>query len=396
MPFPSPFHPRTDALCESQEWRNWAGYLAAATYVPSHEREYYAIRNAAAMIDVSPLFKYEVSGPDALRLVNRVMTRDIARCAVGQVMYSPWCDDRGKVIDDGTIARLGENRFRITAAEPNLAWFQDCGVGLNAQVRDVSEEVATLALQGPNARRILLKVVNGGDLEGLRYYRLSQGNLGGIPLTISRTGYTGDLGYELWIDPQFALKVWDKLLEEGEGFGITPVGMVALDIVRIEAGLVMLQVDYISARKALIDEQKSSPFELGLGWTVDLGKKYSIGWKALLDEKRQGSQWKLVGVEVDWTSLEREFGWVNLVPQVVGRASRSAVPVYRNDWQIGHVSSHTFSPILKKYIGIATIESRYAEFGSPVEVEITVEYARRKARATIVKLPFFDPPRKRA
>ena len=134
MPIPTPFHPRTAALCESQEWRNWAGYLAAATYEPTHEREYYAIRNAAALIDVSPLFKYEVSGPDALRLVNRIMTRDIGKCAVGQVMYSPWCDDRGKVIDDGTIARLEENRFRITAAEPNLAWFQDCGVGLNAQV----------------------------------------------------------------------------------------------------------------------------------------------------------------------------------------------------------------------------------------------------------------------
>ena len=396
MPIPTPLHPRTAALCESQEWRNWAGYLAAGTYEPTHEREYYAIRNAAALIDVSPLFKYEVNGSDALRLVNRIITRNVARCAVGQVMYSPWCDDLGMVIDDGTIARLEENRFRITAAEPNLAWFQDCGVGLNAQVRDVSEELATLALQGPNARSILLKVVNDANLEGLRYYRFSPGNMGGIPLLISRTGYTGDLGYELWIDPQTAVKVWDKIFEEGEGFGIAPVGIVALDIARIEAGLVMLQVDYISARKALIEEQKSSPFELGLGWTVDLKKEYFIGRKALLAEKRRGSQWNLVGVEVDWTSLEREFSGVNLVPQVVGRASRSAVPVYRDDWQIGHVSSHTFSPILKKYIGIATIESRYAELGSPVEIEITVEYVRRKARATIVRLPFFDPPRKRA
>lgn len=395
MPIPTPFHPRTAPLCESKEWRNWAGYLAAATYEPSHEREYYAIRNAAALIDVSPLLKYEVSGPDALRLVNRIMTRDIARCAIGQVMYSPWCDDRGKVIDDGTISRLDENRFRITAAEPNLAWFQDCGVGLDAKVNDVSEELATLALQGPNARRILLKTIAGGNLESLGYYRLTPGRIGNVPITISRTGYTGDLGYELWIDAQSALMVWDRLFEAGDGFGITPVGMVALDIARIEAGLVMLQVDYISARKALIEEQKSSPYELGLDWTVDLRKENFIGRKSLSTEKGRSPQWKLVGVEVDWTSLEKEFRWVGMVPQVAGRASRSAIPVYRDGFQIGHTSSHTFSPILKKYIGIATIEGRFAEYGSPVEIEITVEYVRRKAEAIIVRLPFFDPPRKR-
>lgn len=395
MPIPTPFHPRTAPLCESKEWRNWAGYLAAATYEPSHEREYYAIRNAAALIDVSPLLKYEVSGPDALRLVNRIMTRDIARCAIGQVMYSPWCDDRGKVIDDGTISRLDENRFRITAAEPNLAWFQDCGVGLDAKVNDVSEELATLALQGPNARRILLKTIAGGNLESLGYYRLTPGRIGNVPITISRTGYTGDLGYELWIDAQSALMVWDRLFEAGDGFGITPVGMVALDIARIEAGLVMLQVDYISARKALIEEQKSSPYELSLDWTVDLRKENFIGRKSLSTEKGRSPQWKLVGVEVDWTSLEKEFRWVGMVPQVAGRASRSAIPVYRDGFQIGHTSSHTFSPILKKYIGIATIEGRFAEYGSPVEIEITVEYVRRKAEAIIVRLPFFDPPRKR-
>ncbi len=188
MPIPTPFHTRTAALCESHEWREWAGYLAASLYQPSHEREYYAIRNSAALIDVSPLFKYEISGPDAVRAVDRILPRDVGRCQVGQVLYSPWCDEEGKVIDDGTIARLEENVFRITAAGRNLRWFEDVAYGFDAQVEDVSRSLAALSLQGPNSRAILKEVVADADVDGLGYFRLARGSVNGAPLTVTRTG----------------------------------------------------------------------------------------------------------------------------------------------------------------------------------------------------------------
>ncbi len=396
MPIPSPFHSRTAPLCESQEWRNWSGYLAAGVYEPGHEREYYAIRNAAALIDVSPLFKYEISGPQAVPALNRILTRDITGCAIGQVMYSPWCDDDGKVIDDGTISRLSEQVFRITAAEPNLVWFQDCSYRMDVEVRDVSEDLAALALQGPNSRRILEQIFSGMFLTDLQYYRLAQGYAGSIPLTVTRTGYTGDLGYELWVAAQNAEALWDLLVATGEGLGLAPAGIIALDIARIEAGMIMLQVDYISARKALIAAQKSSPFEIGLAWAVDLEKGDFVGRKALLAEKQTGSKWKLVGLEVDWDSLQALFGRYDLAPQLSGRASRLAVPLYREEQQIGQATSHTFSPILKKYIGIASLESQHGALDGKLQVEFTVEHSRQRVEAQIVRMPFFDPPRKRA
>jgi aminomethyltransferase len=396
MPIPTPFHSRTSALCESHEWRNWSGYLSAGVYEPSHEWEYYAVRNSAALFDVSPLFKYEIHGPDALQLVNRIMTRDITRCAVGQVMYSPWCDDEGKVIDDGTIARLSENRFRITAADPNLRWFQDCGFGLEATVQDVSTDLAVLALQGPQARHILKLIVTEADLDGLKYYRLTPGQADGLPITITRTGYTGDLGYELWVAPEHGERLWDMLMDRGRDYGITPAGLVALDVVRIEAGLLLIEVDYFSAYKALIEEQKSSPFEIGLGWTVAVDKENFVGRKALLTEKKRGSTRQFIGLDIEWESLEKLYAAVDLPPMVAGRASRTPVPIYKHGKQIGQVTSSTFSPILKKYIGLGTVKRESAALGSQLEVEITVEYSRQKATATIVKTPFFDPERKRA
>jgi aminomethyltransferase len=405
MPIPTPFHSRTAPLCESHEWRNWSGYLAASLYEPVHDHEYYAIRNAAALIDVSPLYKYEVMGPDSLRLLDRIMTRNISKCSVGQVMYSPWCDDHGKVIDDGTIARLGPQHFRVTAAEPNLAWFQDCAIGLEVEVKDVSEALAALAIQGPNARRVLEAALSEIEMEGglkrLRYYNLAQARMPGFPLTVSRTGYTGDLGYELWAAPEHAGELWDLLMERGQGYGIAPAGMAALDIARIEAGLLLISIDYISARRAAIEAQKSSPFELGLEWAVDLTKGSFIGRKALIAEQAAGAKWAFVGLEVNWGSMEKLFGEVNLVPQVAGRASRQAVPVYAGGGplrmrQVGQATSHTFSPILKKYIALASLERLDAKPGNRVKFEITVEYTRLQAEATVTELPFFNPPRKRA
>jgi aminomethyltransferase len=409
MPIPTPFHPRAAALSESHEWRDWSGYLAAARYEPTHEHEYYAIRNAAALIDVSPLFKYELRGPHAQQMLNRLVTRDISRCVVGQIMYTPWCDDDGKVIDDGTVWRLAQDHFRITAAEPNLAWFQDVGYGLQVDVQDISEELAALALQGPLARQILHQVLDAApsnpDLGHLKYYRFAKfsvsqaGRRSALPLTISRTGYTGDLGYELWLNPGHALALWDSLVRHGTGYGLTPAGMLALDMARIEAGMVMIQVDYISSRTALIPAQKSSPYEIGLGWTVDLDKPNFVGRKALLDEKRSGPAWKLVGLQVDWQAMQDLYARWDLVPQLAGRASRQAVPVYANSApeapQVGQMTSHTFSPLLKNYIGLASLERAHARYGALLSVEVTVEYTRQRVPARVVRLPFFNPARKR-
>jgi aminomethyltransferase len=393
---PTPFHSRTQYLCESQEWRNWSGFMAAVCYEKSHESEYFAIRNSAGLIDISPLFKYEIKGPQASILVNRIMTRNIENCAIGQMMYSPWCDDRGKVIDDGVISRLGENHFRITSADPNLVWFQDSGYGLEAMVTDISADIAALALQGPNSTRILSELLPDTNLVRLKYYHLIQTELDGFPLTISRSGYSGDLGYELWIDAVHAERLWDLLLGVGTGYGIKPAGLAALDIARIEAGLLLIEVDYISSRKALIEAQKSSPYEIGLAWTVNLSKSNFTGKQALEEEQRKGSQWAFVGLEVEWDSLEALFTAVDLAPQLAGRASRTAVPIYKNDQQIGQSTSHTFSPILKSYIHLGTLKREDAKLGNWVEIEFTVEYIRKRVNALVARTPFFYPPRKRA
>jgi aminomethyltransferase len=387
------------AVCDSYEWRNWSGYLSAGVYEPTHDREYYAIRNSAALIDVTPLFKYEVTGPDAARLVDRVITRDVTRQRVGQVYYTPWCDSRGKVIDDGTVSRLDANHFRITSADPNGRWFQDVGYGLNAQVVNVSDELAALALQGPRSRAILEEVVTGIDLGKLAYFHLAQGAIDSFPVTITRTGYTGDLGYELWVRPEFAERLWDCLLDRGARHGILPAGIIALDIARVEAGLIMIAVDYVSSHHAVIESQKSSPYEIGLGWAVSPHKGDFIGRRALMKEQQTGSEWTFVGVQYDWTALEQLFAEEDLPPRVAGRASRSAVPVYESGnpgRHVGQITSHTFSPILKQYIGIGTVLTPHAGMGNRVDVEVTVEFKRKLCPATIVSTPFFDPPRKKA
>jgi aminomethyltransferase len=396
MPIPSPLHSRTAPLCTTQEWRDWSGYLAAITYHPSHELEYYAVRNAAGLLDVSPLYKYEVSGPDAARLLDRVMTRDIARAKIGQVMYSPWCDEDGKVIDDGTVSRLGEQHFRVTAADPSLRWLQDVGYGLDAQLRDVSTELAAVALQGPNSYAILNALFPQAKLSTLRYYHLAQTEFYGAPLTITRTGYTGDLGYELWLPAAKAPQLWDRLMATGRGYGILPLGLAALDILRVEAGLLLIEVDYTSTLHARIPSQKSSPYEIGLGWAVDLNKPDFIGQRALRYEKKHGTPRALVGLEVDWLDLETLFGRANLPPQVAGRASRTPVPIYADGEHVGQATSMVFSPILKKYVALATVRSGYAQLGTEVEFEITVEYERFGARAHVAKPPFYEPPQKKS
>jgi aminomethyltransferase len=389
------FHTRTSALCQAGNWRRWAGYVVAGSYELTHEREYYAIRSAAALIDISPLFKYLVRGPDAMRLLDRVVTRDVANSKVGQVMYTPWCDEAGKVLDDGTLARLSEQAFRLTAAEPNLRWLNANAAGLDVVIEDVSEATAALALQGPASREVLSHVTDA-DIDGLRFFHVMSGNIHGIGVSISRTGYTGDLGYEIWVAAQNAERLWDVLVSHGAPYGVTPAGMLALDVARIEAGLLLIDVDYVPARKALIESQKSSPFELGLGWTVRLEKDYFVGRRALHEQQRRGLAWQLRGLEVGWDSLERLYGDVGLTPQLPGAAWRTSVPVYGNGTQVGYATSGCWSPILKKYIALAHLQTPYAVPGTALDMEVTVEHRRRRAGVRVVKTPFFDPDRKRS
>jgi len=397
MPIPTPFYSRTSALCESQAWGSWSGYLAAATYELSHEREYFAIRDSAALIDVSPLFKYEISGPDAESVVNKIITRDIRRCDVGQIFYTPWCNEEGDIIDDGTVWRLNGRRFRITAADPNLRWFQDCAYGSEAEIEDVSTDLAALALQGPKSRAVLQRLLPGVGLDTLGYYRFLETQLDGRPLTISRTGYTGDLGYELWIAPQHAEFLWDAVVEGGRRYGLLPAGIAALDIARIEAGLLLIEVDYVSSRKALTENRKSSPYEAGLGWTVSQDKGPFIGRSALRSEQRRGPAWAFVGLDINWGDLDRLFAAYDLPPLVAGRASRDSAPVYSDGGrQVGQITSSAFSPLLKKYLALATVEPRYARPGTELLVEVTIEFTRQRARATVSRRPFYDPPRKRS
>jgi aminomethyltransferase len=391
----TPLHERTAPLMEGQAWRRWAGHLVASSYELQHDREYHAIRNAAALIDVSPLYKYLVRGPDAARLLDLVHVRDIARMKVGQVMYSCWCDAAGKVIDDGTVARLDDTTFRMTSADPNLRWLHLNGGRLDATVDDVSDVTAALALQGPLSRTVLQQLT-GDDLARLRYFRLTSTTLQGIPVTLSRTGYTGDLGYEIWVDADRAVALWDALVDAGTPYGITPTGILALDVARIEAGLMMLDVDYVSAHRALIEGQKSSPYELNLGWAVDLRKESFVGRDALEAEQAQGPSWRFVGIDVDWDSLEALYAAVDLPPRVPTVAWRTSVPLYADGVQVGYATSGCWSPLLKQYIALAHVQARYAAPGTRLSMEVTVEHHRKQALARVVKTPFFDPERKRA
>jgi len=391
----SPFFDRTSKLNESQEWRRWSGYLSATNYELTHENEYFAIRTKAALLDITPLYKYLIQGPDALRFLDRLVTRNINICKVGQVMYTPWCDEDGKVIDDGTVQRLSERKFRITSAEPNLEWFKYNASGMDLTISDDSVNTAALALQGPNSRAIL-NIVSSDSLDSLKFFWMMETRFDDIPVSISRTGYTGDLGYEIWMDSKDALSVWDFLMDKGKPFGITPTGLQALDIARIEAGLILLDVDYISSRHAIVESRKSSPYELGLGWAVKMKKKDFIGKRALEAELARGSEWDFVGIDIHWTELEDHYRKVGLAPGLPGTAWRTSTPLYKGNEQVGYATSGCWSPILKRYIALAHVKSDYAQSGSTLDFELKVEHYRKVTPAIIVKTPFFDPERKRS
>ncbi|HTG27857.1 MAG TPA: aminomethyltransferase family protein [Methylomirabilota bacterium] len=393
MPVGTAFHERTLALCESLNYREWSGYYTVSVYEMHHEHEYNAIRNSAALIDISPLFKYKVTGKDATKFVNRVISRDINKVAIDQVIYCCWCDPEGKVIDDGTITRLAENEYRWTAADPSLRWFQQNALGLNVRIEDITEQVAALALQGPTSGR-LLNAAAEANISNLKYFRVTHGKIGGVDVDISRTGYTGDLGFEIWMPWRDAVKVWDELNSKGKSFDIHPAGMIALDIARIEAGLILIEVDYTSSKKALIDAQKFSPAEIGLGKLVDLKKESFVGREALAREAKKGADRALVGLEINWNEVESLYDKVGMAPQVPSMASRTAVPVYRGGRVVGKATSTTWSPTLKKMIALACVNRENSAAGTTLNMEVTVEAVRHTVSAKIVPLPFFNPARK--
>jgi aminomethyltransferase len=395
MPIGSAFHERTLPLCESLNYRDWAGYYAVSAYETHHEHEYNAIRNAAALIDVSPLYKYIVTGRDATRLVDRLITRDATKLSIGQVIYTPWCDELGKIIDDGTVSRLGEQRYRWTAADPSLRWFVQNAIGLDVSIEDVSETVAALAVQGPTSGALLQHVADA-DVKALKYFRMTTGSIAGVPVDISRTGYTGDLGYEIWMPWDNATRVWDALVAVGARFDLRPAGMLALDVARIEAGLLLIEVDFFSCRKALISSQQYSPLEMGLGRLVQLDKGPFVGQAALRKEHTRGPARQIVGLTINWEEVEALYEKLQLPPQVPATASRAAVPVSRDGAQVGKATSTTWSPVLKKMIALATVERASAGVGSRLEMEVTVEAVRHKVSAAVVKTPFFSPERKTA
>jgi aminomethyltransferase len=393
VPIGTPFHERTLALCEPLNFREWSGYYAAGSYETHHDHEYNAIRNAAGLIDISPLFKYLVTGRDAVRLVNRIITRDATKMAAGQMFYTPWCDEDGTVIDDGTVTRLGEQQFRWTAADPSLRWLRRNAEGMQVTIEDVSEQTAALALQGPTSARIL-KAAADADIDSLGYFRATSGRLAGVPVDITRSGYTGDLGYEIWLPSDGAIVVWDELMRAGRPFDIKPVGLLALDVARVEAGLLLIDVDFHGSRKALVAQQKYTPFELGLGRLVSLDKGPFVGRSALLRERDRGPRRMIVGLEIEWTEIEALYERAGLPPVAPVAASRAAVPVLRGTRQVGRATTTAWSPVLKRLIALATVDAPYTAAGTRVRFEVTIEGVRHHVGATVVQTPFFNPPRK--
>lgn len=392
------FHPRTSELNTKMAWGEWAGYWSAAVYHDFHDIEYNAIREAAALFDTSPLYKFLITGPDAARLVDRVIVRDVGKLAVGRVFYTCWCDDDGKVLDDGNVARLAEDRFFLTAADQTLRWLQMNAAGLDVEIADVSEEIAGLALQGPRSRDVLERAT-GQDWKDLRYFGHRRTEIGGVEVDVTRTGYTGDLGYEIWVPVEGALAVWDAVWEAGQDHQIRPIGVRALDVARVEAGLIMVDVEYTSARHATstAPEEFYSPFELGFGRFVDLGKSNFVGKRALEAEQAAGGpKRRLVGLHIDWPSIERLYAKHGLAPVASPFVQRDPVPLYRRGKQVGRATSVTWGITLKKMIGFGSVPPQLAVPGERLDIEWSVEGERGTVPATVVELPFLDLPRKRA
>jgi len=398
MPRPTPFHARTSALNQGNTWEEWAGFESATQFELSFDHEYHAVRNSCGLFDVSPLYKYDVRGPDAHALVNRVVVRDLTKARIGQVFYTVWCDDRGKVVDDGTVMRLGEDHFRMTAAIPTLYWLEDNAAGMNVEIEDTSESVAALALQGPTSRALLQRLTST-KLDGLRFFHCTHAEIADSPVVISRTGYTGDLGFEVFVEADDALGLWDALMKVGPEYQMLPAGAIALDVARVEAGLILIDADFISSTQTLYEVQKTSPYELGLGWMVKLEQSYFVGRDALRVEKQHGSARATIGLELDVKALEKCYAEFDMPLHVPHETWKTLYPIYSDEARkkfVGRGSSGVWSSTLKKYIVIARVDAQYGQPGTVIYFEESIEARSFAIPATVVRMPFFDPPRKKA
>ena len=376
----SPFHERARALSQVDSFIPWAGYTTVDVFT-SVEQEYFAIRNATSVYDLTPMVKYRIAGPGAQRYLNRLMTRDMAKLKPGRVAYTTWCDDNGHIIDDGTVFCLGESEYRLCTAERQLDWLLDSAIGFDVEIGEVTDDIAALSVQGPTSCALLRSF----GLEGVE--RLKPFELGHFngQIMVSRTGFTGDLGYELWMRPTDAERVWDGLMEQGRTRLIRPIGSRALNIARIEAGFLLPHYDFVSSAHTLRVGTDRSPLELGLGWLVDFKKGHFTGRRALLEEQRRGPRRLLVGLDIEGNKPAHN------ALLYADRAGKR---------QVGSITSATWSPTTKRNIALAMMDAPHINLGLTVWAEIYLNrelvWERRMARARIVERPFFAPERRRS
>ena len=375
----TPFHERTYEACYNNDWYRWAGYKIAREY-SNTELEYTAMRNTAGVLDITPMHKYDIKGADAIKFVDKLVTRNVSEIKSGQVMYIIWCNEDGNVIDDGTVFCFDSNHLRIFCAERNLNWFSDTAIGFNVEVEDVSDTIAALAFQGPLSCKIL-NLLNVKDIENLKPFYFDNFDLNGCKVTISRTGFSGDLGYEIWCKNEDAINVWDSLFTFNRDYKVLPAGMNALEMVRVEAGFIQPNADFMSAEQALRPNRMRNPYELGMGWLVDLNKNYFTGKKNLVNLKKKTLTKKLVGLDIQGD-----------------KPAIGSVLYDKNKKEIGIVTAGMWSPSLKSNIAFGYVDKDHMKIGSKVFAEIyhpeELEYKKIWAECSVVKKQFFNPPRR--
>ncbi|MDQ3783101.1 MAG: aminomethyltransferase family protein, partial [Actinomycetota bacterium] len=394
----TPFHRRVEPANTTGLWSHWAGYLVADKYQLSEKFEYLAVRNAVGVFDTSPLYKYRISGPGAERYLSGVLTRNIRRCRPGEAQYTVWCDDRGFVVEDGVVLRHGTDEFLLTAARPNLSYLRNL-VGYEAvEIEDVSDQWGILAVQGPAARTVLEPLA--AEIASLGFFELAPVKLGGTAVTVSRTGYTGGLGYEIWVPAEDAVTVWDEVAEAGAGHGLLPFGQVALLMARIEAGLLLIDVDFESSRFAFNDEHRSTPLELGLGWMVrDLDDdRPFVGRNAIAMERAEKtSRWRITGLVVDWRQYESMYTDAGLLPPKDHIPVTEEFMLYGEEGErVGYATSFMYSPMLQRHIAIARVLPHLAAAGTRVDLEVTVNHRYERVGATVTRMPVYNPAHKTA